>query len=341
MAERRKLKWGILGASRMAATMLPSLLQAENAELVAIASRRPGAAAELLAKTAPHLKLKTYDHPKLLLEVPEVEAVYLPMANEEHAFWALACIEHQKHVLVEKPLALSSADIQAIKDKAYAKRVKVMEGFMYRFHPQHRRVFELIDSGTIGQIRSVRTSFSFLMRPERLYRISRPVEQGGGALWDIGCYAVHSARWFFDRSPKAVFALAKFNEHGADVADCGVLDFGEGCYALFDFSYERARRAEYELIGTLGGIKCHNVWAKPGETPVISWWTEQGQLHEEKLQPQDHFRLEIEHFSDCVLNDSPLALGLEDAEINCRVLEGALLAIREQRLISIGRDGGI
>jgi xylose dehydrogenase (NAD/NADP) len=338
---KQKLKWGILGASRMAATMLPSLLQAGNAELVAIASRRKGAAKELLAKAAPHLKVKTYDQPNLLLEDPEVEAVYLPMANEEHAAWALACVEHQKHVLVEKPLALSSADIQAIKHKADANQVKVMEGFMYRFHPQHQRVFELINSGTIGQIRSVRTAFSFLMRPERLYRISRPLEQGGGALWDIGCYAVHSARWFFDCPPNGVFALAKFNEHGADVTACGVLDFGDGRYALFDFSYERARRAEYELIGTLGGIKCHNVWAKPGEIPVISWWTEQGQLHEEKLQPQDHFRLEIEHFSAGVLNDSPLALSLEDSEINCRVLEGALQAFRAQRLISIGRDGGI
>lgn len=336
MAEQPKLGWGILGASRMAATMLPSLIQATNARLVAIASRRPGAAAELLAKFTPHCsKVKAFDHPDQLLQDPEVEAVYLPMANEEHASWALACLEHGKHVLVEKPLALSEADIEAIKRAAQANRVKVMEGFMYRFHPQHQRVFEILRAGTIGEVRTVRTCFSFLMTPQRLYRISRPIEQGGGALWDIGCYAVHCARWFFANSPKAVFALAKFNEHGADVSDCGLLDFGNGRYASLDFSYERARRAEYEIIGTLGGIKCHNVWAKPGEVPVISWWTEAGQRSEEPLPSADHFRLEIEHFSACVLNDEPPRLSLEDAEINCRVLVAAIEAIREKRLISL------
>nr|BAL52425.1 Gfo/Idh/MocA family oxidoreductase [uncultured Gammaproteobacteria bacterium]BAL54519.1 Gfo/Idh/MocA family oxidoreductase [uncultured Gammaproteobacteria bacterium] len=336
MAEPRKLGWGILGAARMAATMLPSLLQAKNAKLVAVASRRPGAAAELVAKSAPHLSgVKTFDHPEQLLQDPEVEAIYLPMANEEHAAWALAGVKHQKHVLVEKPLALSETDVQAIRQAAQAKRVKVMEGFMYRFHPQHERVQEILRSGTIGELRTVRTCFSFLMTPQRLYRISRPIEQGGGALWDIGCYAVHTARMFFPHPPKAVLALAKFNAHGADVSACGALDFGDGRYALFDFSYERARRAEYELIGTLGGVKCHNVWAKPGEVPIISWWTEKGERREEQLPPADHFRLEIEHFSHCVLNDLEPALSLEDAQINCRVLERTLQAIREKRSISL------
>ncbi|MCX8048935.1 MAG: Gfo/Idh/MocA family oxidoreductase [Methylohalobius sp.] len=335
MAEQRKLGWGILGASRMAATMLPSLLQAHNAKLIAVASRRKGAAAEIV-KSAPQLNgVKTFDHPDFLLEDPEVEAVYLPMANEEHASWALTCLEHGKHVLVEKPFALREHEVDAIAQAAQTRRLKVMEGFMYRFHPQHQRIIEVLRSGVLGEVRTVRACFSFLMTPQRLYRVSRSIEQGGGAMWDIGCYAVHCARWFFNHPPKAVFTLAKFNEHGADVSDCGLLDFGEGRYASLDFSYERARRAEYEIIGTLGGIKCHNVWAKPGEMPVISWWTEKGQYGQECLLPADHFRLEIEHFSDCVLSDKPPALTLEDAKENCRTLVAAIRSIRERQVIEL------
>ncbi|GAB4351703.1 MAG: Gfo/Idh/MocA family oxidoreductase [Methylohalobius crimeensis] len=338
MSEQRKLRWGILGASRMAGTMLPFLIQANNAQLTAIASRRPGAAEGLLAKAAPQLinDVKTLDDPHRLLQDPDVEAIYLPMANEEHGQWALRCLEHGKHVLVEKPMALTLEDIEAIEKAAQSRRLKVMEGFMYRFHPQHSRVREIIAAGTIGEIRTVRTTFSFLMTPQRLYRVSRPVEQGGGAMWDIGCYAIHTARMFFDTPPLRAFALANYNEHGADIGDSGVFDFGEGRYAQFDFSFQRARRAEYELIGTRGGIKCHNVWAKPGEVPTISWWTEAGKQCEERLPPANHFRLEIEHFSDCVLNDRSPALDMEDAKTNCRAITAVLQSIHEKRAIEVG-----
>ena len=171
-------------------------------------------------------------------------------------------------------MALTVADIEAIKTAASKQKVTAMEGFMYRFHPQHARVLELIRLGTIGEVRSVRASYSFMMKPARLYRLIESVENGGGAMWDIGCYAIHSARMFFDENPVAVTAMAKYVESGADITTSGIIDFGAGKYAHFDFSFERARRCEYEIIGTKGGIKCHTVWQLPGDVPVISWWTE-------------------------------------------------------------------
>ncbi|WP_305908845.1 Gfo/Idh/MocA family oxidoreductase [Methylomarinum sp. Ch1-1] len=325
MNESSKLRWGILGAARINQKLLPAIVEAGNSRLMAIASRRPGAAAETLAQYAPEQQdVKTYDDPELLLNDPDIQAVYLPMANHEHAEWALRAIEQGKHVLCEKPLALKPTDIEAIEAAAAKHRVTVMEGFMYRFHPQHGRVKELIDSGLIGEIRSVRTCFSFMMKPARLYRIENDVENGGGAMWDIGCYAIHSARMFFDHPPLAATAMAKYVDSGADVSNSGVLDFGDGKYAQFDFSFERARRSEYEIIGTEGGLKCHNVWAMPEDTPVISWWTEDGRQDEEKLTPASHFRLEIEHFSDCVLNGKAPALSLTDAQDNCRTIVAVL-----------------
>ena len=151
---KTKLRWGILGAARINERLLPAIVEATNARLVAIASRRSGAAAQTLAQFAPHQQnVQTYDSPEALLDDAEVEAVYLPLANHEHAEWALRAIERGKHVLCEKPMALTVADIEAIKAAASQHKVMVMEGFMYRFHPQHARVQELIRLGTIGEVR--------------------------------------------------------------------------------------------------------------------------------------------------------------------------------------------
>ncbi len=338
MAKQIKLRWGILGAARINQQLMPAIVEAKNSELVAIASRRPGAAEETLARYAPQQKnVKIYNHPESLLGDDNIEAVYIPLANREHAEWTLRAIEHGKHVLCEKPMALTVADIEVIESAAKQYNVTVMEGFMYRFHPQHARVQELIDSGLIGEVRSVRSCFSFMMQPARLYRLADSIAQGGGAMWDIGCYAIHAARLPFGSAmPSAVTAMAKYTDSGSDISGAGIIDFDDGKYALFDYSFERARRAEYEIIGSKGGLKCHNVWAKQTETPILSWWTESGQQCEEKLPLNNHFRLEIEHFSDCVLNQTQPRLSLADAKTNCRVIVSALESVTQGNHIRIG-----
>ena len=332
----RKLGWGILGAARINERLLPAILNSDNAELIAIASRRPGASAETLAKYAPcYPHIEALDSLEALLAHPKVEAVYLPMANREHTEWALKAIAAGKHVLCEKPMALTVADIDAIATAAKQKGVTVMEGFMYRFHPQHARVLDIIHSGAIGEIRSARASFSFMMRPARMYRLEESLENGGGAMWDIGCYAIHSLRLFFQGLPQAVTCMAHHVSSGADIASSGVLDFGDGRFAQFDFSFSRARRCEYEIIGTQGGIKCQTVWQLPGDVPVISWWSEDGQQHEQRLPASNHFELEVAHFSAAILNQQTVALSLDDARENCQIINAALQSVREGKRISL------
>ncbi|MGR8929098.1 MAG: Gfo/Idh/MocA family protein [Gammaproteobacteria bacterium] len=336
MTNQTKLRWGIIGAARVNERLLPAIVQAGNSELIAIASRRPGAAAETLKKYAPcYPDIHAYDDPDAVLTNPDVQAVYLPMANHEHAEWALRAIAHRKHVLVEKPMALTVADIDAIETAARRYKVTVMEGFMYRFHPQHARVMEILRSGLIGEIRSVRACYSFMMRPARMYRLAEHVERGGGAMWDIGCYAIHSLRMFFDTPPLCVTAMAKYAESGADISTSGIVDYGDGRFAQFDFSFERARRCEYEIIGTQGGLKCHVVWQLPGDVPVISWWTEDGRQGEERMPASNHFNLEIAHFSDCVLNGKEPALSLDDARENCRLIGAALESAASGQVVKI------
>jgi D-xylose 1-dehydrogenase (NADP+, D-xylono-1,5-lactone-forming) len=330
----RKLKWGILGAARVNERLLPAIIEASSSQLVAIASRRAGAAKATLEKYATNYDgyVACYDDMDALINDENIDAIYCPMANEEHAEWALKAIAAGKHVLIEKPMATTLQDIDAIEAASIKNNVKVMEGFMYRFHPQHARVAEIVKSGVIGDILSVRSSFSFLMREARMYRINRGMAQGGGALWDIGPYAIHTLRWAFGLEPKSVIAHVKLNEHGADIVTSGILDFGNDArgrarFGHFDISFERSRKSEYELIGDKGWLKCHTVWAFDKDIPVISWGTDAGESGEEKLAPANHFTLEIEHFSDCVLNNKSPHLTFDDAKVNCKAIQTVLQSI--------------
>ena len=339
MDKNKKLKWGILGAARVNERLLPAIIAAPNAELVAIASRRAGAAKATLEKYAPcHPNVTCYDDLDSLINDPNIEAVYCPMANNEHVEWALKAINAGKHILIEKPMALTVKDIEAIERAAIKNNIKVMEGFMYRFHPQHKRVQEIVDSGLIGDVLSARASFSFLMQPARMYRIASSFEQGGGAMWDIGPYAIHALRWCFAKNgvpaePVNMVSHAKLNEVGADIVTSGVLDFGNdekgrARFGHFDVSFERSRKSEYEIIGTKGWVKCHAAWVFQNDVPVISWMLEDGKYAEERFAPSNHFNLEIEHFSDCVLSDKQPLLTFEDAKGNCRAIEMVLQEVR-------------
>lgn len=336
MNNQSKLRWGILGAARVNERLLPAIVDASNSELVAIASRRPGAAAETLQKYAPKQQgVTVYDNLEALINDDRVQAIYLPLSNHEHAEWALRVIQSGKHLLCEKPMALTVADIEAIEAAAHKHNVIAMEGFMYRFHPQQARTMDIIKSGIIGEVKFVRASYSFIMRPARMYRLAQDVDLGGGAMWDIGPYAINSLRMCFGSEPISALAMAKYADSGADIATSGLLDFGDGKHGHFDISFECSRRSEYEVTGTKGGLKCHTVWQLPGDVPVISWSTEDGRYWEEKLLPSNHFRLEIEHFSECVLARKAPLLSLTDAKENCRAICAVLQSAAQGRAVKL------
>lgn len=337
MTDNIKLRWGILGAARINQQLMPAIVEANNGELVAVASRRAGAAAKVLAQYASQQKgveiVNNFEH---IINNNHIQAVYIPLSNDEHVKWTIKAIAKGKHVLCEKPMSLAVADIDAMIMASKRHNVTVMEGFMYRFHPQYLRIKEIIDSGLIGEVRYVRSCFSYMMQPARLYRVANSIKNGGGAMWDIGCYAIHAIRLaFYNQSPLAVSAMAKQCESGADVSCNGIVDFADGKYAHFAFGFEHARRAEYEIIGSKGGLKCHNVWAKQTEAPVISWWTEAGLQDQETLAPANHFRLQVEHFNDCVLKHKQPALSSADARANCQLIVAALDSVKTGKQIKI------
>jgi D-xylose 1-dehydrogenase (NADP+, D-xylono-1,5-lactone-forming) len=177
--------------------------------------------------------------------------------------------------------------------------------------------------------------FSFPIKPARFYRIDRSMENGGGALWDIGPYAIHTIRQCFKENPQRVKAIAKFNEHGADIATSGLIDFGNSKRATFDISFECTRRSEFEAFGALGRVKCPAVWQPEDKQAKITINTESSGLTEEVVPAANHFVLEINHFNKVISSDIVPKLSNEDAFWNAKTLESIEQSIKKDGWVDL------
>jgi predicted dehydrogenase len=332
-----KIRWGIVGAARVNERLIPAINQSELGELIAIGSRRRGAAKDCLLKHLPESedKVACFDGLDQVITHNNVDAIYIPLANEEHTEIALKAIRERKHVLIEKPMAIKSEEVKILIEEAAKNNVKIMEGFMYAFHPQFDRIMNTIKSNILGDISYAHSMFSFPIKPARFYRIDRSMENGGGALWDIGPYAIHTIRQCFKENPQRVKAIAKLNEHGADIATSGLIDFGNSKRATFDISFECTRRSEFEAFGALGRVKCPTVWQPDDKQAKIIINTESSGLSEEVVPAANHFVLEINHFNKVISSDIVPKLSNEDAFWNAKTLESIEQSIKEDGWVNI------
>ena len=332
-----KIRWGIVGAARVNERLIPAINQSELGELIAIGSRRRGAAKDCLLKHLPESedKVSCFDGLDQVITHNNVDAIYIPLANEEHTETALKAIREKKHVLIEKPMAIKSEEVKILIEEAAKNNVKIMEGFMYAFHPQFDRIMNTIKSNILGDISYAHSMFSFPIKPARFYRIDRSMENGGGALWDIGPYAIHTIRQCFKENPQRVKAIAKLNEHGADIATSGLIDFGNSKRATFDISFECTRRSEFEAFGALGRVKCPTVWQPDDKQAKIIINTESSGLTEEVVPAANHFVLEINHFNKVISSDIVPKLSNEDAFWNAKTLESIQQSIKENSWVSL------
>jgi predicted dehydrogenase len=319
----KRIGWGILGAARVNERLMPAIVQSDSGDLIAIGSRRAGASKECLLKNLPKYedKVSCFDGFDQVINHEKVDAIYIPLANEEHTEVALKAMRAKKHVLIEKPMAIKSEEVKTLIEEASKNNVKIMEGFMYAFHPQFDRVMNSIKSNILGDINYAHSMFSFPIQPARFYRINRSMENGGGALWDIGPYAIHTIRKCFKENPIRVKAIAKLNEHGADISTTGLIDFGNNKRATFDISFECTRRSEFEAFGPLGRVKCPTVWQPEDKLAKIILNTESNGFKEEVVPAANHFILEINHFNKIIYSDIPCKFSTEDALWNVKTLE--------------------
>ncbi|MFC3996480.1 Gfo/Idh/MocA family protein [Nocardiopsis sediminis] len=313
------MRWGVLGASAaISRRVMPAIAAGGPTTLAAVAGR-PQSAARTTEVAAAYGARAHHDYGALLAD-PAIEAVYIALPNSEHVGWTLRALDAGKHVLVEKPMALSEADAVRVQEAADAARRTVMEAFMYRFHPQQRRAADLLASGEIGDLRVVRASFAFLMgaAPGDI-RLAPGL--GGGATWDVGCYAVDAAMLHFGRAPRAVRAVLS-RRPGADVDTSGtvLLDFGEGRSAVLDHSMDYGPRSWMELQGTHGSITIRNAWAGADEDGTLTVLGYAG-TREESVPAADHYRLQVLALTDAARAGTPAPIPLSDSLRTVRVLE--------------------
>jgi len=323
--------WGVMGAARIAEiAVIPALRQARNARLVAIASRALPRAQEAARRLGIP---KAYGSYEALLDDPEVQAVYIPLPNALHREWTLRSAAAGKHVLCEKPLALSAEDCEAMISGCRRQGVTLMEAFMYRFHPRTERALQIAASGEIGEVRLVRAEFTFAVRTPR-GNIRFDPALGGGALFDVGCYAVNLCRAVLGE-PREALAFACTGPTGVDEVTGGLLRFDDRRLAVLDCALTLPRRQEYEIVGTEGTLRVPAPDAfLPGTADTELRVTRAADSRIVRFSGTDQYQRMVEHFGDA-LAGRPLALPPEDAVGNLRVLGALHASVRRGAPVSI------
>ena len=319
----RRLRWGVLSTAAIARTkVIPAIQAAEHCEVVAIASRD----ASLGSAVAEELAIPTsHGSYEALLADPQVEAVYIPLPNHLHAEWAIAAAEAGKHVLCEKPLALSASDSERIIEAADRAGVHLMEAFMYRFHPSWVAVRELVAAGRIGTLTAVQSWFSFYNDdPANIRNI---LDAGGGALYDIGCYSINLSRMLFGAEPDRVEgAIVRDGASGVDIVTSGILGFGDGI-ASFTCSTRAEDDQRVDVYGTSGRISVEIPFNIPPDRPTRIFVTAGGDppvapdTETLTFEAADPYTIEAEAFATAVLEDRPVPVPPADAVANLRVME--------------------
>jgi len=306
------VKWGIMSTANINRKVIPGAHASPKVELAAVASRDKARAAEY-AKTweIP----RAYGSYEALLADPEVEAVYISLPNSLHCAWAIKALEAGKHVLCEKPLSRRARDVEAAFDAAERTGRLLSEAFMYRHNPQTKRAKQLVNDGAIGELRLIRSAFSYALYDEKNIRLDTALD--GGALMDIGCYAVSGSR-LFGGEPEKAYGEAWFGPSGTDWVFAGVLRFPSDVVALFDCGTAMTERDELEAIGSEGSLFLDDPWHC--RVPGIEL-RRAGKVERIEVELVDSYRLELENLSDAIRGDGELLLGRDDAVAQARVLE--------------------
>ncbi len=315
----KRIRWGILSTANIALKrFIPGAAASHNGSVAAIASRDGARARDAAAR----LGIATaYDSYEALLADPDVDAIYNPLPNSLHAEWTLKAAAAGKPVLCEKPLAVSSAEAQEMIAGCQRHGVLLMEAFMYRFHPQHARVRELLATGAIGELRAVRTAFTFMLEPFNPKNVRLQGDLAGGALMDVGCYTVNAARMLFGEEPVWASAQWDFRDaFGVEVMLAAILGFSGGRMATFDCGFRAAGQGSYVAAGTKGQIDVLNAFV-PGMDGTVLLVTEGEGRREERIPGVDQYRLEAEEFAGALLAGRPLRIPPEDAVGTLRAIE--------------------
>lgn len=321
----KRVNWGIVSTANIGRkAVAPAISESSNGKLAAVASRSASSAQAYAQELGVERAFGAYED---LLASEEVDAVYIPLPNSMHHEWTLKALAAGKHVLCEKPLAMSARECSEMQAAADEAGLFLMEAFMYRTHPRVLKAREIIANGAIGEVRGVRASFRFTVSDPKNIRLQP--ELGGGALMDVGCYCVDVGRLLLGVEPEEAQARAVWSSSGVDVHLLGLLRFGEA-YLQFDCSLDTLRHEQVEVIGTEGRLLLDRAFLPGRDESVLEIFTEKG--HELLTFPGvDQYRLMVEEFAEAItLHKAPVFDGAHAA--------GGMAAI--EALYASARAGG-
>ena len=321
------VRWGILSTANIGVRkVIPATQEAERCEVVAIASRD----GERAARTAAELGIpRAHEGYDSLLSDPDVDAVYIPLPNSEHAAWTIAAARAGKHVLCEKPLAMTAAEAEEMVRACANEGVLLMEAFMYRLHPSWEAVRDLVASGRIGRVRAVQSWFSYFNDDPG--NIRNAPELGGGALYDIGCYCINLSRMLFGGEPTGIEASVTRDGTGTDVLTSAILAFDDDV-AVFTCSTRAEPDQRVHIYGTEGrisiGIPFNIPPDRPAEITVTAGGDPPVSPNSETLTfaAADEYTIQAERFVNAVLDGRPLPIPPQDAIGNLRVIDAIFRA---------------
>ncbi|MGD0614183.1 MAG: Gfo/Idh/MocA family oxidoreductase [Verrucomicrobiota bacterium] len=326
-AENRRIRWGVLGYARIAQkSLIPAMQRSSNSEFHAIASRDESKLADCSARFKVAKTFRSYDE---LLRDPEVDAVYVPLPNSLHCEWTLRAVEHGKHVLCEKPLAVNAKECRSMIAAGAAHKVKLMEAFMYRYTDRTRRVLDVIRSGVLGDIKYVHSTFRFLLTNPASIKLK--AELGGGALYDVGCYPVNFVGMVADQAagssdaavlPESV-SVECVREKGVDTLFSALMKYPSGLIASVNCGFNAHKRVFSEITGTQGVLEIPDTFLDDAGFLTLTVGEE---CHRVPVQQSDRYRLEVEDFADAILRGRTPHFSLTESQRNAEVMDRLLSA---------------
>ena len=306
------LRLGIVSTADINRKVIPGAHASDKVDLVAVASRDLQRAEEYARQWDIERAHGSYE---ALLEDPDVDAVYISLPNTLHREWSIRAAEAGKHVICEKPFSRRPADVEDAFDAAERADRLLTEAFMYRHNPQTAKLVELVRDGVIGELRVVRSAFSYSLYDTDNIRLRTDVE--GGSLMDVGCYCVSGSR-LLAGEPVEVAGQAYVGPSGTDWVFTAAMRFPDDVHALFDCGTCLPNRDELEVIGTEGSLFLDDPWHC--NVPVMELRRD-GKVERIELEPIDSYRLELENLADAVAGDAALLLGRDDALGQARTIE--------------------
>ena len=317
-----KIRWGVLSTAKIGRKqVIPATQKSQLGAVTAIASRDLARAKAVAAELGIEKAYASYQD---MLADKDIDAVYNPLPNHLHMQWSIRALKAGKHILCEKPIALSVAEAEQLAGVAAAHpKLKAMEAFMYRFHPQWQAAQRLVREGRIGQLRTIHTTFSYFNDDPQNIRNQRDI--GGGALMDIGCYPVSLSRFIFDDEPKRVLGVIERDpKTNIDRLTSATLEFFQGT-STFTCSTQLAPYQRVNIFGTTGRIEIEIPFNAPNDKPCRLWVQTGGatntKTEEVKFEICDQYTLQADAFARSILDDTKPPTPLSDALANMRVIE--------------------